>query len=252
LTRCTKCNAPVKDTDAVLDALRVGQEALDKAETVQNYDPQKALQLTSNLIPILLSAGLLLSSHPLLALCRLHTSLLISTLPLFDPNVEEISSPQVQASASVQNNSPNDAQEKIDEAIRAATRASTGISQLLAFGHPVRGIALAELGKLLSVDEPSPKHTQNNLPGSLPTSSSGVVLGPPPSQVYPPSGPPRLKLAYDTLVHARGELIIGFGRQNEGGEVGQSVRKQAVDLEKELGVWKTGVRNTLQGQSKQK
>lgn len=37
LTRCMKCNAPVKDTDAVLDALRVGQEALDKAETVQIY-----------------------------------------------------------------------------------------------------------------------------------------------------------------------------------------------------------------------
>jgi len=35
LTRCEKCKAPVKDTDAVLDALRVGQEGLDKAEKVQ-------------------------------------------------------------------------------------------------------------------------------------------------------------------------------------------------------------------------
>ena len=35
LTRCARCKAPVKDTDAVLDALRVGQEALDKAEALQ-------------------------------------------------------------------------------------------------------------------------------------------------------------------------------------------------------------------------
>jgi len=35
LTRCSKCKAPVKDTDAVLDAIRVGQEALDKAEALQ-------------------------------------------------------------------------------------------------------------------------------------------------------------------------------------------------------------------------
>ena len=35
LTRCVKCNAPIADPDAVLDALRVGQEALDKASTLQ-------------------------------------------------------------------------------------------------------------------------------------------------------------------------------------------------------------------------
>ena len=35
LVRCVKCKTPVKDTDAVLDAVRVGQEALDKAEAFQ-------------------------------------------------------------------------------------------------------------------------------------------------------------------------------------------------------------------------
>ena len=35
LVRCVKCKTPVKDTDAVLDAVRVGQEALDKAEALQ-------------------------------------------------------------------------------------------------------------------------------------------------------------------------------------------------------------------------
>ena len=35
LVRCIRCKTPVKDTDAVLDAVRVGQEGLDKAEALQ-------------------------------------------------------------------------------------------------------------------------------------------------------------------------------------------------------------------------
>ena len=35
MVRCVNCKTPVKDTDAVLDAIRVGQEALDKAEALQ-------------------------------------------------------------------------------------------------------------------------------------------------------------------------------------------------------------------------
>ncbi len=35
LTRCVKCKAAVASTDAVLDALRVGQEALQKATRLQ-------------------------------------------------------------------------------------------------------------------------------------------------------------------------------------------------------------------------
>ena len=34
--RCSKCKSIVKDTDVVLDAVRIGQEALDKAEGLQN------------------------------------------------------------------------------------------------------------------------------------------------------------------------------------------------------------------------
>lgn len=33
--RCTKCKAVVKDTETVLDAIRIGQEALEKATRVQ-------------------------------------------------------------------------------------------------------------------------------------------------------------------------------------------------------------------------
>ena len=169
-------------------------------------DPIKSGQLTATLVPIIISSGLTPSSHPLLALSRLHQSLLLSSLP----------SPPTQ--------------EALDETIRAASRSFMGLTPLLPCGHPVRGIALAELGKLLAVDEPTP---QNHAAGA------GTAL------LYPPSGPPRLKLAYETLVRARDELLIGFGRKNGGGQVGQSVRDDIVSLEREIGVWKQGVRNVL-------
>jgi len=57
-------------------------------------------------------------------------------------------------------NSSKEAQEALDEAIRAATRVFTGLSQILPEGHPARGVALAELGKLLCVDEPMPKDAE--------------------------------------------------------------------------------------------
>lgn len=167
-------------------------------------DPAKATQLTKKLIPILTSAGLTPSSHPLLALSCLQRTLLMSSLP----------SPLTQ--------------ESIDEVIRATTRCTTGLSLVLRQGHPVRGVALAELGKMLAADEPHPRVGTDAATG------------------YPPSGPPRLRLAYETLVQAWGELRIGFGTKNEGGEVGKAIRENAVALEKELGVWKQGVRNVLE------
>lgn len=182
------------------------------------------------------------------------------------PVAEEIYSPATQsqrladkgtsdARQQPQYTTPAEAQEALDEAIRAATRASNGINQILAEGHPVRGIALAELGKLLAVDEPSPTDvtvppsgpiTPNPTSSPLsslspsPTPPTGGLKRPPP---YPPSGPARLKLAYQTLVRARSELVTGFGGgKNEGGIVGKSVRDQAIELEKEIAVWTTGLR----------
>lgn len=167
-------------------------------------DPVKAIQLTTNLVPILTSAGFTPSSHPLLALTRLHQSLLISSLP------------------------SNLTQDVLDETIRTATKVTEGLSHILCEGHPVRGIALAELGKILAMDEPTPR------------------TGKPAAPTFPPSGPPRLKLAYDTLLRARGELLIGFGKENEGGQVGQEIRQAIVSLEKEIGVWSQGIRNVIQ------
>lgn len=169
-----------------------------------NPDPSKSIQLTANLVPILVSAGLTPATHPLLGLNRLHQSLLLASFP--DPVT----------------------QAHLDETIRTATMNVNGLSSILAPGHPITGIAVTELGRLLAVDEPEPaEQTQ---------------------QTYPPSGPPRLKLAYETLVRARQTLMIGFGVTNEGGAVGKEVREQLVSLEKEMGVWKEGVKNVIQDQ----
>jgi len=203
VSRCSSCKAAIIDPDAVIDAVRIGQEALDKATSLQSSDYAKAKQLTTNMIPILTSAGLPPPCHPLLALLKLHQSLLLASFS------DEIS------------------QEVLNESICTAAKHVAGLSAVLDEGHPVRGVALAELGKLLAVDEPSP---------STPSQTT----------TFPPSGPTRLKVASETLLKARNELLIGFGRENEGGEVGREVRESIVALEKELGVWTTGVRNALE------
>ncbi|KAL0958187.1 hypothetical protein HGRIS_000350 [Hohenbuehelia grisea] len=204
LPRCLKCKAAVSSTDAILDAVRLGKEALEKATSLQLQDPPKARRLTTKLIEILHSAGIQPSSHPLLALSRLQHTLLISSL------------------------SGNLTQEALDETIRAINCSVIGCAAVLHEGHPVRAIALTELAKALIVDEPEPRQG--------------------PSITYPPSGPARLKLAYDTLLRARHELLIAFGRENEGGKVGRDVRDTLVAVERELGVWKQGIRNTIEDQ----
>lgn len=40
--------------------------------------------------------------------------------------------------------------------------------------------------------------------------------------------------------------MVGFGGgKNEGGQVGMEVRKILVEIEKELGVWKEGIRDAI-------
>ena len=122
-------------------------------------------------------------------------------------------------------------QQVLDDTIRTTAKYSAGLSSVLPKGHPVRGVALAELGKLLAVDEPTPPE------------DAGTPQG---QSRFPPSGPARLKLAYETLVKAREELIVGFGTDNGGGLVGKEVRKAIVRLEKELGVWTQRVKDAIE------
>lgn len=171
-----------------------------------NTDTTKARQLTTNMIPILTTAGLTPSSHPLLAMYRLHLELLVGC---FKDGMS---------------------QRVLDDAIRSAAKYSAGLSNILPRGHPVRGVGIAELGKLLAVDEPSPANFSQR-----PTAVSA----------FPPSGPARLKLAHETLVRALEELTISFGKSNGGGEVGKEVRETILRLEKELGIWTQGIRNVL-------
>ena len=170
-----------------------------------HIDPQKTKKLASNVIDVMTQAGLTPSCHPLLAVMRLYQELLIATL------------------------SESLTQEALDDAIRTSAKYVAGLSAILPVGHPVRGVALAELGKLLAVDEPAP-----------PTDPSASL------DRFPPSGSARLKLAHETLVRAREELLIGFGTDNGGGLVGREVREAIVRLEKELGAWTQGIRNALE------
>lgn len=227
LTRCVNCKTAVASTDAVLDALRIGQEALQKATRLQfsgngfsrsymylvshfliRSDLPKAQQLTTNMIPILTSAKVSPSSHPLLALIRLRQSLLLAAFP------------------------SNLTQDALDGLIRASSATVTGLSAVFSPGHPTRALALAELGKLLAVDEPEPRPAA---PGA---------------SEFPPSGPARLRLAYETLIRARDELLISFGKSNDGGEVGREIREMVVRVELELATWGQGVRNVIEDRAK--
>lgn len=108
----------------------------------------------------------------------------------------------------------------LDDAARASAKTVAGLSAIHPEGHPVRGIAIAELGKILVVDEP-------------PSDDKKVKGAGEPA--FPPSGAARLRLACETLIRARGELEVGFG--GEGGMMGRMIRELGGRVERELGVW---------------
>jgi hypothetical protein len=149
------------------------------------------------------SARILPSTHPRLALGRLHQALLLATLPA------ELT------------------QDALDDVVRATAASAAALDAVLRPGHPVRALARAEVGKLLAVDEPAPDLAR-------------------PADAVPPSGPARLRVAYDALVQARRELLVGFGRRNDGGEVGREVREMVVRIERELEVWKGRMRDVIE------
>ena len=167
-------------------------------------DPQQAIRLMRNVIQMLTKANFTPSTHPLLALNRIHQTLLIASMA--DGKLT---------------------QSLLDDTIKTAAQTVAGLSQILRPGHPVRAIAIAELGKLLAVDEPEPASTPAN-------------------NTFPPSGPKRLKLAMATLRQAMDELCVGFGRENGGGETGKDVRDLLANVEKELDVWNGRTRDALE------
>ncbi|KAH7096107.1 hypothetical protein BKA62DRAFT_720700 [Auriculariales sp. MPI-PUGE-AT-0066] len=203
---CNTCKAsyPVEAREDLLDRIRIGDEALQKATVLQDSDPSKALSLTKGSLS-LLTALVPPSSHPVLGLLRLHVSILIATGALDgqDANANPL----------------------LDEAIDTAMRSQSGMQDAFPVGHPVRGVALAELGKMLAVDVP-----QDAIPRKIDD-----------SKAVPPPGVGRLRLAVKTLVHARAELAVGFGGGNS--EIVQVVEEMMKSIERELDVWNAGLRN---------
>jgi hypothetical protein len=126
----------------------------------------------------------------------------------------------------------------LDETIRAAARVAAGVSATLSPGHPVRGVAYAEMGKLLAVDEYYPE-------GQEPPEPTPSQLDPRANLVWVAGdnevilkGFERLRMAHHTLMQARQELMIGFGWVNEGGAVGKEVTELAKRIEREVAIWR--------------
>ncbi|KAL5498709.1 hypothetical protein ACEPAH_2064 [Sanghuangporus vaninii] len=220
VVRCLKCRASIKDIGDVLDLLHAGQQALDKATALQSTDPDAALKLVRNMVQTL-GTRLPLSSHPLLALIRLGQNLLITQL------------------------ARETTQATLETSIQFAMAYVKGLSSILPPGHPVRAVAITELGKLLAIDEPTPPTSDVPMPSAT-NDKESLEQGKDMHELKVPRGPARLKHAVEVLQQAYLEVCIAFGKVNGGGEVGNSVREMLVSLEKELGVWQNGIRNTLE------
>jgi hypothetical protein len=169
------------------------------------------LDLISNLL-LILSHWFHEGSHPLLPLARIRLSLLVSELES-DPSI-------------------------LDEAIRAAALVAAGNSSVYPADHPSRGLAYAELGKLMAMEEYVPE-------GEEPIEATPSQLDPKAELdwVVGGDGPvlqgfERLRIALFSLVHAHNELRCGFGYVNEGGAAGKEATELSERVERELDEWR--------------
>jgi len=188
-------------------------------------DPAHAAKIAANIISLLTSAGVTNGSHPLLGLLRSHHYLLTTSLSLSTDALSR-TTPTPDAKEEHQN--------LLDDGIRTAVRVLQGLVEVLPFGHPIRAIHLSELGMLCATDE-----TASNIPAQpQPTDE----------KVFPPTGAARLQLAINYLIEAHKELLVAFGVEREGGDVGKKVRETLIQLETEMGIWKEGVRTAWKEQ----
>ncbi|KAF9519864.1 hypothetical protein BS47DRAFT_1481760 [Hydnum rufescens UP504] len=226
---CARCNSTLVNTaDECQDAIKICRDALDSATNAQFSDITRALRYTTNSIALLRPIPLHIACDPLLALTRLHQTLLISKIFSGPPP------------SSLGEQHSRDAE--VDEACGIAARNVAGVSAILPYGHPVRGVALAELGKLLCVDvDPSTETSPSSASASASASrliSGTRIVG---ENAAVPRGYARVELAIQVLLRARDELQIGFGRETGdggGGQAGRDVRGMLQELEREVETWR--------------
>jgi hypothetical protein len=138
----------------------------------------------------MLRALMPLSSHPLLALLRLEATMLSTPIESTDTIPH------------------------LFEAIEASSLSFRGMQALLPHGHPIRGIILAELGKLLNLEAAGDSKAQQVV-SFLPRDVKG-----------------RMGLARETMIKALEELRIGFG--TDGGLVGKEMEMLVEGLTREM------------------
>ncbi|KAG8865437.1 hypothetical protein FRB97_004720, partial [Tulasnella sp. 331] len=162
-------------------------------------------------------------SEKMLSRKRLQWSLKLSQEVQISGNLHTGSPAQSSVEASALN--PRLPKERVDQVCTIAARSLSAILVVFPDGHPVRGVALAELGKLLCVDVDEDAKGMEDLQNNAGPSTmirDGF-----------PAGAERLKLSRDALLRARTELRRGFG--GEGGEVAREVEESIRNIEKE---WK--------------
>lgn len=178
----------------------------------------------------LLSRHIPMTSHPLFALYRLHQTLLIGQLSrdaqAIDVQLHDSSSNQAAGPTST---NPRLQKTRVDEVCAVAARSLSAILVVFPEGHPVRGVAMAELGKLLCVDVDEDGKDMQHLVAGNGVQTARTAEG-------FPAGFERLKLARDTLLRARSELKLGFG--GDGGEVARQVEESIRNVEKEWKGWR--------------
>lgn len=126
----------------------------------------------------------------------------------------------------------------LDETIRAGARVVASVSATLPPGHPVRGVAMAKLGKLMAMEEyiPDGKEPSEPTPSQLDPNANLVWQAGDDDEVI--GGFDRLRMAHNTLEQARKELRVGFGGVNDGGVVGKEVIMLEKRIKLELDAWR--------------
>ncbi|KAG8805647.1 hypothetical protein FRC17_005408 [Serendipita sp. 399] len=200
---CSKCGRSSVPPDDFVDKLKLANDGLEKVEKLQFQDPDYALSLATNVLG-LISPFTPPSSHPRLALMRVLQTL----------SIEAMNTKNSAASTSV------------DSVIRLSAQIVAALVDLLPHGHPIRGVAIATLGRLLCVDEPE-------VPANVSPEQQ--------QQAFPPRGYQRLALAKSTLLRALDELNVGFG--SGGGILGTEMRHTLEGVDREMSVFERGVRN---------